>query len=89
MGIRKSAVDEGRAFIRVRARRTGDLTTAGVCPACWNLRARRSPLLAQLARRGLEPVHGEDAADGVYRAGSVHAPGCGYRDVKGRGTNEP
>jgi hypothetical protein len=67
MGVRKRAVDEGRAFVRVRVKRTGDLATVGVCPACWNLLERRPSVLAQLARLGLEPVHGEDAVDGVYR----------------------
>jgi hypothetical protein len=81
MGVRKRAVDEGRAFVRVRVKRTGDLATVGVCPACWNLPERRPSLLAQLARLGLEPVHGEDAVDGVYRTRSIHAPGCRRREL--------
>ncbi len=78
MGLRKKAVDEGRAFVRVRIKRTGDLATVGVCPACWNMPERRPAIQAMLARLGLQTVHKEDSVDGTYRANSVHAPGCRY-----------
>jgi hypothetical protein len=83
MRKRKKAVDEGRAFIRVRIKGTGDLATVGVCPACWNNPERRRELHAQLDLRGLETVHGGDAVDGAYRARSTHAPGCGKRGLTG------
>ncbi len=81
MNVRKKAVLEGRAFVRVRGKRTGDLATIGVCPACWNLPSRRLTLLAQLSRMGLVPVHREDLAEGVYRARSIHAPGCRFSHI--------
>jgi hypothetical protein len=81
--MRKKAVDEGRAMVRVRNPSTGDLATAGVCPACWNIAERRPSLLAQLSRMGWEPVHKADLADGVYRPRSMHAPGCRHADLSG------
>jgi hypothetical protein len=85
VGVRKKAVDDGRAFIRVTHAATGAPATAAVCPACWNLQERRAALLAQLSRRGLAVVHMEDAADGVFRQGSRHAPGCGYAGMTADG----
>jgi len=63
-------------MVRVRRRATGELATAGVCPACWNIRERRRDLLIQLDKMGLEVAHREDLLDGTYRPGKQHAPGC-------------
>jgi predicted DsbA family dithiol-disulfide isomerase len=63
-------------MIRVRRCKTGELVTAGVCPACWNIRERRRDLLVQLEKMGLEVAHREDRLDGTYRPGRQHAPGC-------------
>ena len=73
---RKLAVLEGRAMVRVRRVKTRDLLTAGLCPACWNIPERRKILLAQMAKMGLEVVHRDDLAEGIYRPGKPHAPGC-------------
>jgi hypothetical protein len=78
MSVRKKAVADGRALVRVKHTKTGALATVGVCPACWNMRERRPALLAQLSRMGLETVHREDWVDGVYRVRSHHAPGCRF-----------
>ncbi len=74
--LRKLAVAEGRAMVRVRQIGTRDLATIGVCPACWNIPERREALLVQLAKMGLEVAHRDDRAEGVYRPGKPHAPGC-------------
>ena len=74
--LRKFAVLQGRAMVRVRQLSTRDLATIGVCPACWNIPERRRSLLVQLAKMGLEVVHRDDLAEGVYRPGKPHAPGC-------------
>jgi hypothetical protein len=79
--LRKLAVAEGRAMVRVRRISTHDLATVGVCPACWNIPERRAALLAQLARMGLEVAHRDDRADGAYRPGKPHAPGCRHRGL--------
>jgi hypothetical protein len=76
--LRKLAVAQGRAMVRVRRLATRDLITAGVCPACWNIPERRRTLLVQLAKMGLEVVHRDDRAEGTYRPGKPHAPGCRY-----------
>ncbi len=82
MTARSEAVREGRAIVRVyapegiRKGTAGRFATVGVCPACWNIPARRKTLLAQLAQRGLVVVHGEDGATGRYLPGKAHAPNC-------------
>ena len=76
MTARTKTVQEGRAFVRVSKGMTGRLTTVGVCPACWNIPARRKALLAGLATRGLTVVHSEDGATGAYLHGTAHAPKC-------------
>ena len=90
MMLRAKAIEEGRGLIRVRSRRTGRLAAAGVCPGCWNSRARRPALLAELAARGFAVVHGADGATGIFLS-AAHAPGCpwglatksaGYRDAE-------
>ena len=75
MTLRAKAIEEGRGIVRVRNRRTGWLAEAGVCPGCWNSRARRPALLAELAARGLAVVHGADGATGAFLS-AEHAPGC-------------
>ena len=81
MRDREAAVREGRAMVRVRRVRTGELATAGVCPACWNTRERRHLLSAQLEKRGLVVAHPADRLDGAYRPQSAHAPGCPWRKI--------
>jgi hypothetical protein len=73
---RKSAVDEGRAMVRVRTIDTHDLATIGVCPGCWNIKERREVLLIKLKKMKLEVVHKDDMLSGIYRPGKSHAPGC-------------
>jgi hypothetical protein len=75
---RKLAVREGRAMVRVRKLRGGELATVALCPACWNIPERREALLARLAKMELEVVHRDDRLEGVYRPGKAHAPGCPY-----------
>jgi hypothetical protein len=75
---RRMAVQEGRAMVRVRRVAGGQLITAAVCPACWNMRQRREALLARLKKMGLEVVHRDDLLEGRYRPGKAHAPGCPY-----------
>lgn len=65
-------------MVRVRRFDTGELTTAALCPGCWNDPVRRAALLAKLAAMGVAPVHRADLADGRYLAGREHAPGCPY-----------
>lgn len=79
---RKLAVAEGRAMVRVRNRKSRDLATIGVCPACWNIKQRRRDLLIQLAKMGLEVVHRDDLLEGVYRPGRRHAPGCRHASLE-------
>jgi len=76
MTARTKAVQEGRAFVRVSKGATGQLVTVGVCPACWNVPARRKTLLAELASRGFAVVHSEDGATGAYLQVTAHAPDC-------------
>jgi hypothetical protein len=97
IAARRLAVAEGRAMVRVRRSGTRDLATVGVCPACWNIPERRAVLLVQLAKMDLEVAHRDDRAEGVYRPGKPHAPGCRHgrlpsdpwerftRAVRGRG----
>ena len=73
---RAKAIEEGRGIIRVRSTRTGRLAAAGVCPGCWNSRARRPVLLAELAERGLAVVHGADGATGAFLPTAAHAADC-------------
>jgi len=63
-------------MVRVRRLAGGELCTVGVCPACWNIPERRAVLLVQLAKMGLEVAHRDDRAEGTYRPGKPHAPGC-------------
>ena len=79
--LRKLAVAEGRAMVRVRRVGTRDLATVGVCPACWNIPERRRILLAQLAKMGLEVAHRDDRDGGAYRPGKPHAPGCPHHGL--------
>lgn len=65
-------------MVRVRRLATRELATVGVCPACWNIPERRRMLLARLTKMGLEVVHRDDRAEGAYRPGKPHAPGCPY-----------
>ncbi len=83
MRIRRKAVADGRAMVRVRrAGSTGAAAvTAAVCPGCWDSPSRRPALIAVLAREGLEVAHPDDRAEGQYRAGSAHAAGCPWRDA--------
>jgi hypothetical protein len=83
MAARWLAVAEGRAMVRVRRTATRDLNTVGVCPACWNIPERRAVLLVQLAKMGLEVAHRDDRAEGVYRPGKPHAPGCRHARLPG------
>jgi hypothetical protein len=78
---RKEAVREGRAMVRVRRVRTGELATAGVCPACWNSRERRPVLVARLENEGLVVADAADGIDGDYRLFAAHAPGCPWRKL--------
>lgn len=78
---RKIAIDQGRAMIRVRYKDTHELTTVGVCPACWNIKERRKTLLFKLDKMGLEVVFRDDYLDGVYRYGKKHAPNCPYKHI--------
>ena len=50
---RKLAVNEGRAMIRVRNRKTKEPATIGVCPGCWNDKTRREVLLKKLIKMNL------------------------------------
>jgi hypothetical protein len=79
--LRKFAIAEGRAMVRVRYSGSRDLATIGVCPACWNIKERRKVLLLKLEKMGLEVVHKDDTLQGVYRLGKGHAPGCRYKKL--------
>ena len=79
--LRKIAVKEGRAMVRVRNIESRDLATIGVCPACWSILERRRVLLVQLSKMGYEVVHRDDLLEGVYRPGKAHAPGCRYARI--------
>lgn len=87
MRIRAKVVEDGRAMVRVRraasvegaAGAGAGPATAAVCPGCWNSPARRPVLIAALAREGLEVAHPDDRAEGRYRPGCEHAPGCPWR----------
>jgi hypothetical protein len=70
-------------MVRVRRTGTGDLATIGVCPACWNIPERRAVLLVQLAKMRLEVAHRDDRAEGAYRPGKPHAPGCRHARLPG------
>jgi hypothetical protein len=83
MNHRAQAVQEGRALIRVRDARTGELATAGVCPGCWDSHIFRPLLLAKLAEKGLAVVHGADGATGRYEGARAHAPRCPRGAAKG------
>ncbi len=78
---RKIAVAQGRAMVRVRKLKGGELATVGLCPACWNIKERRRDLLVQLAKMDLAVVHREDRLDGTYRPGRAHAPGCRHSGI--------
>jgi hypothetical protein len=79
--LRKLAVQQGRAMIRVRYKKSRDLTTVAVCPGCWNIRERRMALLRRLDKMELEVVFKDDYLEGVYRTGKVHAPACPYKKI--------
>ena len=81
MTRRKEAVRDGRAMVRVRRVRTGELATAGVCPACWSSRERRPVLAARLEAEGLVVADAADRIDGAYQPLGTHAPGCPWRKL--------
>lgn len=78
---RKEAVREWRAMVRVRRVRTGELVTAGVCPACWSSRERRPILVARLEKEGLVVADAADGIGGDYSPSASHAPGCPWRKL--------
>ncbi len=81
MTSRKEAVRDGRAMVRVHRVLTGELATAGVCPACWNSRERRPVLAARLEKQGLVVADAADRIDGTYQPLGAHAPGCPWRKL--------
>lgn len=70
-------------MVRVRWTGTRELATIGVCPACWNIAERRAALLVALGKMGLEVAHRDDRAEGTYRPGKPHAPGCRHSRLPG------
>ena len=80
--LRRRAVRDGRAMIRVRYADTGELSTAAVCPGCWNDPERRRALLARMKKMHVEVVSERDGLGGIYRPGKNHMPSCPYRDRK-------
>jgi hypothetical protein len=80
--IRRRAVRDGRAMIRVRYTDTGELSTAAVCPGCWNDPERRRALLVRLKKMKVEVVSPQDGPDGTYLEGEAHLRDCPYRHKK-------
>ena len=78
---RKRAVQEKRAMIRVRYKDTRELTTIAVCPACWNIPARREILLIKVDKMGLEVTFRDDQLHGLYQTDKVHSPGCPHNSI--------
>ena len=78
--FRKSIIDEGRAMIRVRYIDTKELSTAAVCPGCWNSKERRYVLLKRMEDMGVEVITDDDGIDGAYQSGKKHLYKCPYND---------
>ncbi|MCK4906349.1 MAG: hypothetical protein KAS64_02300 [Spirochaetes bacterium] len=78
---RKKVISEGRGMIRVRYLDDGELSTAAICPGCWNTPSRRRVLIKKLKHMGVEPVHKDDLENGVYRE-KEHAPECPHKNEK-------
>jgi hypothetical protein len=79
---RKDAINQGRAMIAVISLESGKSATIGVCPACWNSKARRKILLLKLKNMGYRVEHKNDTLQGLYRIGKSHAPRCPYSRLK-------
>ncbi|RKX74805.1 MAG: hypothetical protein DRP87_16065 [Spirochaetes bacterium] len=79
--IRKMAIQQKRAMVRVRYIKSREPATIGVCPACWNIKERRQVLLKKLNKMGLEVVYKGDRYDGFYHRDKNHSPGCPYRNI--------
>ncbi len=78
--LRKRAVTDGRAMIRVRYTDTRELSTAAVCPGCWNDPERRRAMLARMKKMHVIVVSERDGLNGVYLTGKRHMPTCPYRN---------
>ena len=76
--FRKHIIDAGRCMVRVRYRLSGELTTAAMCPGCWNSHTRRQVLLKKMELMDVEPVHKRDLLDGLYSNGKQHSDQCPY-----------
>lgn len=74
--FRKSIIEQGRCMVRVRYRSSDDLTTAAICPGCWNDHNRRQTLLKKMEKMDVEPVHKQDFLSGTYQQGKKHSPQC-------------
>lgn len=79
-GLRKRVVNEGRAMIKVRYADSRDITTAAVCPACWNNHDRRGYLLKRMSKLGVVTVFNQDGLNGLYLKGKNHLADCPYND---------
>jgi hypothetical protein len=78
--LRERAVTDGRAMIRVRYTDTGELSTAAVCPGCWNDPERRRAILARMNKMHATVLSERDGLNGVYLTGKRHMPSCPYRN---------
>lgn len=78
--VRKEVIAEGRAMIRVIYRDTKEITTAAVCPGCWNSKSRRFTLIKRMDLLNVQVVSKNDKVDGVYLKNQKHVLECPYND---------
>ncbi|MDH5680841.1 MAG: hypothetical protein OEZ36_04585 [Spirochaetota bacterium] len=76
--LRKHLIDQGRGMLRVKYLDTGELSTAAICPGCWNSPERRKTLIQKLKSLGVCPAHKRDFLTGDYDKTKSHSPGCPY-----------
>ena len=67
-------------MVRVRYFSSGELSTAAMCPGCWNDHIRREVLLKKMGLMGVEPVHKMDLLSGTYLSGQKHSEMCPYNE---------
>ena len=65
-------------MVRVKYLASGDLSTAAMCPGCWNSPERRKNLIQKMEQMGVQPTHSKDQLSGHYEKNQSHSPGCPY-----------
>ena len=74
--MRNNVINNGRAMVKVKYADSMDVTTAAVCPACWNDPVQRKYLLKRMTELGVVTVVNQDELRGLYLEGKKHLTDC-------------